>query len=245
MENDEESTHHGLTIKKFLKSSVGRKFILGLSGAALGGFILMHLAGNLSLYLKDGTTFNLYAAKLQSFGIFSLLAELGLGAVFLVHILLALGLTFGAKKARPHGYKMYRSKGSPVASALPARVMAVTGAVLLLFLVLHIWQFRFGPGIEQGYSVQAHGDQLRDLHRVVVETFKNPLYVGIYVAVMLFLGAHLAHGYWSIFQTLAINRPRFSCVLGLAGIILAGLLSFGFLFIPIWIYFSGFSGGLS
>ena len=80
--------------------------------------------------------------------------------------------------------------------------MILTGLVLLAFLVIHIWQFKFGPAIEEGYVAQLHGENVRDLHRLVVETFKKPGYVLFYVFSMSLLGMHVRHGFWSALQSM-------------------------------------------
>ena len=66
--------------------------------------------------------------------------------------------------------------------------MIVTGLVLFLFIVIHVWMFKYGPGEEQGYQTEINGVEMRDLHRLVVESFKNGWISAGYVAVMIFLG---------------------------------------------------------
>lgn len=221
---------------KTLWSSVGQKFLMALTGLALVGFIVMHLAGNLSLYSSDSSHFNAYAAALENLGKLKEFAEYGLIFLFGTHIILALCLKKSHIAARPIGYKMQKSKGDPSKSTLGSRNMIITGTVLLAFLILHISQFTLGPSIEQGYATQLKGEQVRDLYRLVHETFKNPMFVGIYVAVMIFLGLHLRHGFWSAFQSLGAMNPRLSKpIYGLA-LLLALLVAAGFLFIPVWIY---------
>jgi succinate dehydrogenase / fumarate reductase cytochrome b subunit len=226
-----------IPLSKALSSSVGKKLIMALSGLALVLFVITHLLGNLSLYRSDGTTFNLYASGLESLGILLIIAELGLLAAFLVHIFVAFGLTLRNKSARPVAYKAVRSKGGHSLGNVSSRNMIVTGVVLLGFLILHIWQFKYGPGTSQGYVMENKGVEIRDLHRLVSETFHNPYYVGIYVAAMVFLGLHLRHGFWSAFQSLGAMNARMTKPVYALGVLLAILLSAGFLFIPLWIYF--------
>jgi succinate dehydrogenase / fumarate reductase cytochrome b subunit len=99
--------------------------------------------------------------------------------------------------------------------------------------------FRFGPGIEEGYAVSdpTHGP-MRDLHRVVVETFQSPYWVAGYVLAMLLLGSHLRHGFWSAFQSLGLAYPKYSKAIYGFGVFLATLLAVGFLFIPVYMHFS-------
>jgi succinate dehydrogenase / fumarate reductase cytochrome b subunit len=226
-----------LPITKVLSSSVGKKLVMALTGLALVGFVITHLAGNLSLYKSDGTTFNLYTENLASYGWLLYAAEIGLLAMFVIHIVLAIGLKLNHKAARPVGYKAARSKGGQTLSNVSSRNMIVTGIVLLAFLILHIWQFKYGPSVSEGYVVDVDGKPLRDLYRLVYETFADPLYVGIYVFAMGMLGYHLRHGFWSAFQSLGAMNARLTKPVYALGVLTAILLAAGFLFIPIWIYF--------
>jgi len=245
-----------IQLKKAMTSSLGKKFFMALSGLGLVVFIILHLLGNLSLYQATGAGFNAYAAALDNLGKFKEMAEWGLVALFFLHIATAFYLTVknraagmdegvGATGARR--YKVWSSKSKGVAdrsgpteaqpSGLASRSMIVTGSVVFGFLILHIWQMHFGPGVAEGYVTQVHGEQARDLHRLVVETFHNPLYVLIYVGCISFLGVHLRHGFWSAFQSLGAMNPRISGPIHCLGLALAFLLAAGFIFIPICIYF--------
>ena len=80
---------------------------------------------------------------------------------------------------------------------------------------------------------------MRDLHTLVWEVFQNPIYVAWYVGALIFLGFHLRHGFWSAFQSLGVHHPRFTPVIYSVGILVAIIISVGFLGIPLWIYFTG------
>ncbi len=226
-----------LRLKKALTSSVGQKYIMALTGLGLVGFVITHLLGNLALYRMDGVPFNTYAHTLESYGLLLYIAEVGLLGAFVVHIITAIGLTKGNSSARPTGYRKLETKGAPSRWSFASRRMIVSGLILLAFLILHIWQFKFGPGTPEGYVVEIKGENARDLHRLVIETFHNPMYVGVYVFAMLFLGTHLRHGFWSAFQSLGAMSPRFAPAINALGIALALILAAGFLFIPLWIFF--------
>jgi succinate dehydrogenase / fumarate reductase cytochrome b subunit len=226
-----------LPITKALSSSVGKKLVMALTGLALVGFVITHLLGNLSLYRKDGTTFNLYTEGLSSYGVLLYAAEIGLLAMFVIHIVVALVIKKGHKTARPDAYKTLRSKGGQTLSNLSSRNMIITGIALLAFLILHIWQFKYGPSVDAGYVAHVNGVAMRDLHRLVLETFGNPLYVVIYVGAMLMLFYHLRHGFWSAFQSLGAMNARLTKPVYALGVLIALVLAAGFLFIPIWIYF--------
>lgn len=227
-----------IPVQKALTSSVGKKLLMALTGLGLVVFVITHLLGNLSLYRPDGTAFNTYAHTLESWGMVLYLAEIGLLGAFLVHILVAFALTKNNREARPVAYRGLKSKGGQTLSNSSSRNMIVTGAVLLGFLILHIWQFKYGPGTDAGYVFEgANGIAQRDLHRLVHETFRNPLYVLIYCGAMLFLGLHLRHGFWSAFQSLGAMNSRLTKPVYALGVVVAALLAAGFFFIPLWIYF--------
>jgi succinate dehydrogenase / fumarate reductase, cytochrome b subunit len=224
-------------IPKVFRSSIGKKFLMALTGLGLVVFVITHLAGNLALYKSEGSTFNAYTQGLAGFGFLLYIAEVGLLLAFLVHIVTAILIKRGHKEARPVRYVVARPKNGPTQSNLSSRNMISSGVILLIFLVLHIWQFKYGPGINDGYVTDVNGVQGRDLYRLVVETFHQPLYVVIYVGAMLFLGLHLRHGFWSAFQSLGAMNPRFTRLVYALGFFIAAILALGFLFIPIWIYF--------
>ena len=226
-----------IPIQKALSSTVGKKFVMGLSGLGLVGFIITHLAGNLSLYAKDGTAFNAYTEGLHSWGPLLLAAEFGLLALFLVHIVWAIAIARRNSDARPVSYRGAKPKGGVTHSNVSSRNMIFTGLVLLAFLVIHIWTFRFGPSVAEGYVTTLKGAPARDLHRLVLEVFSNPAWVAFYVFVMVLFGLHLRHGFWSAFQSLGAINSRFTKPINTLGIVMAILLAGGFLFIPIWIYF--------
>lgn len=212
---------------------------MAITGLALVGFIITHLAGNLLLYKSDGEAFNAYAHKLASYGFLLYIAEAGLAAFFLIHAVNGILLALGAKAATPKKYAVSKSKGGESRWGWASNNMAITGTVLLIFLILHVKHFKFGPGIEQGYATTLDGEQARDLYRYVHEEFKEKGEVAFYTIVMLLLGVHLRHGIWSAFQSLGLTRENNTKKIYFIGGVLGALLAAGFLFIPLYIYFFG------
>ena len=102
--------------------------------------------------------------------------------------------------------------------------------------MIHIIQFRFGPSIAEGYVTMINGEPARDLYRLVVEVFKDPLWVAFYVFCMLLLGSHLRHGAWSAFQSIgALSNGMRPLAYSAAGV-LAVAVAVGFLILPIWLW---------
>jgi succinate dehydrogenase / fumarate reductase, cytochrome b subunit len=226
-----------IPLRQAISSSIGRKLITALTGIALVLYVVLHLLGNLTLYLPGGQTFNQYAAGIQAYGPLVKIAEVGLFAVILFHVVNGFMLKRTNSSARPTAYRRVKSKGGG-RSNIASRNMALSGIILLAFIVVHVWQFRFGPGIEQGYVAQHAGQDIRDFYRLVVEIFKNPLNVGFYALSMLLLGLHLRHGVWSAFQSLGTMNNRVSGGVYCAAWLFALIFAAGFLFIPVYIYFA-------
>lgn len=221
------------------RSSVAKKIINGVMGLALILFILFHLSANLLLLANDPDLFNRWVHFLEGFGPLTRLAEVGLLVFFVLHIYSAVMVTIDNLRARPVGYRTRGSAGNPSRKTASSQTMVISGLLLLAFLVWHVWVFRFGPGLESGYVALIDGEAIRDLHRLVVEYFADLWNVTLYVAVMVFLGFHLRHGFWSMFQTLGAFHPRYTPFFFGVGAVVGLVLAVGFIVIPIWVYTTG------
>jgi len=225
-------------LPQLFRTSIGQKLLTALTGVLLVGFIVAHLAGNLTLLAPDAGPFNAYAHQLDSLGPLKIIAEVGLVVLFGLHIVNGILLKRDHFKARPTAYgHALKTKGGPSLSNFSSRNMIWSGTILLGFLILHIVQFRFGPSIAEGYTTLVGEVEARDLHRLVAETFSRPEMVAIYVAVMLFLGSHLRHGVWSMFQSLGLMNKKQTRTFYAAGLVVGGLLAVGFLLLPVILYF--------
>jgi len=216
-------------------SSIGKKLLTGVTGVGLMVFLVLHLAGNLNLLIgKDA--FNGYTHKLEGLGELLVVVELGLLAVFLLHIVSAVSVWINNRRARTVQNTVVHSKGAPSRQTLSSRSMIVTGAVLLVFTVLHVLQFRFGPSVREGYVTTLGNEQVRDLYRLVVEKFKQLPFVVAYMAAMVVVGVHLRHGFWSALQSLGVLNPRLRSLAFSAGVFVAAALACGFFILPIYLY---------
>ncbi len=215
-------------------STIGKKLINGLTAVGLVVFILIHLLGNLSLF-AGSNTFNEYSHFLMSKPEFIYPIEIILLLFFVFHIIMGISVYLQKKKARPQGYYMYKSAGKPSKQTMSSKTMILTGIILLVFLVIHLIQFKYGPE----YMTTINGQHVRDIHRVVANTFANPWWVLFYVIVMVLLGYHLRHGFWSMFQSLGAMKPKYTPVVYTIGVIFAIIIAVGFIILPIWMYFSG------
>ena len=185
----------------FLRSSLGLKIVMALTGVILFGFVIGHMLGNLQVYLGP-EAFNAYAESLRALGHGTLLwvARAGLLVAVLLHIWSAWRLTLMNNAARAVGYREIERRESSYAS----RTMRWSGVILLLFIVYHLMHFTFGVHAVHPYFV--HGDAYHNF----VTGFQSPLVSGFYVLAMLALGLHLYHGAWSFMQTLGLSHPRYN-----------------------------------
>ncbi len=222
------------TVGKYWRSTVGRKFIMAFSGIALMIYLVIHLAGNLMLFIPDGgRTFNYYSYLLHQMGPVLNVFRVLLAAAFLFHIITAINVYVQNRRGRSTRYAVYASKGGPSKLSASSRYMATTGLILLIFVPIHVWMFTLGPY----YETVQNGVVLRDLYRVVVPSFKNPWIAGGYVVTMALLWMHLRHGFWSALQSLGALRPRWTHAIYTLGLAFSILLAGGFLILPLHVLF--------
>lgn len=224
-----------VSFTKFLRSSVGKKYVMGATGLIMIIFLIEHLSGNLMLLSKNPDPYNKYSHFLLSFGDILVVLELILLAFLLFHVYSGITVALGKRKARPDGYSKTASAGAPSKKTISSVTMIWTGLLTFVFLAIHLKTFKYGPH----YSTVVGGIEMRDLHRLVMEVFQKPIYVIWYVGALAFLGFHLRHGFWSAFQSLGVNHPRYNGLIYTVGILVAVVLAVGFIAIPIWIYFTG------
>lgn len=218
-------------------SSVGRKYVAAISGIALILFLIVHLGGNLTMFVS-ADLFNSYAHHLEALGPLLYVAEAGLLAIFLFHVFFAVSVRLEQKKARPVDYAVTGSKGGPSKMTVASKSMLITGIVLIIFIPLHIWMFKFNQGSPHP-TTELHGKEVKDLYAVVESAFQKEAVVGFYSLVMILLGLHLRHGFWSSLQSLGAMNPKWSPVIYSGGLLFAVLMAGGFLVLPIWLYLAG------
>lgn len=215
----------------FFSSTVGSKILIGLTGLLLFGFLISHLLGNLTL-LGGPMAFNTYAHKLESLGVLVYLAEGGLIAIFLAHIVKTMINYRRNSAARAAGYQEKKWAHHTSRKTWSSTTMPLTGLFILFFVIVHVRTFKFGT-----WYVEATTGH-RDLFRLVAEIYSNPLYVGFYVVAMALIGMHLNHGISSAAQSLGLANQRTGRGLVLAGRVLAVLIAGGFAVLPLFMYFT-------
>lgn len=218
------------------QSSIGRKLISGFTGLLLLGFVIGHLTGNF-LLLAGPEAFNNYAYFLEHLfhGAGLIVAEVGLIAVFAFHTWSGVSVWRNKDKARKSSYEAPADAGGASKKSLSSTTMLYTGLLLLLFVVWHVAQFKFGAIDTTNRDVIVDGVKMRDLFGLVIDTFEQPIWTGFYLLVMAGLGFHLWHGAWSAFQSLGLANGKYLPTITKAAHAVAALLAAGFLFLPAYI----------
>ena len=226
---------------RVFSTSVGTKLLIGLTGLLLLLYLILHLAGNLLVFLGPAV-FNGYSEMLLANPLIYPV-EVGLALVFLLHVYKAVTNWVGNRAARPVNYHQagrrlwgYGWAGANSRKSIASSTMIVTGAFVLLFVVVHLRQFKFGTE----YVVQAaNGLPIRDLYRLEMEQFASPLNVLLYLVGMVLVGFHLWHGVSSAFNSVGFDHPRYTPFLLSAGRVLALIVALGFIAITLWVFLLG------
>ncbi len=217
-------------VLRFLTTTtIGQKLVMGVTGLLLIGFLVMHMAGNL-LVFAGAEAYNDYSHKLVTNPLIYA-AEIGLLVLFVGHFVSGIRVWARNRAARPVGYTVQHRAGHTSHKSLASTTMIVTGVVLLTFVPLHLWTFKFGA-----HYPSAGDAAVRDIYRLVIEDFQNPLIVAWYVLAMGVVGFHLWHGFGSGFESLGVSYRRGLRVFGQAlAIVVAG----GFVLVPIMVLLTG------
>lgn len=221
-------------MSKFLMASIGRKFLMSITGLFLVMFIGVHLIVNLLLIFDDsGELFNIGAHFMATNPLIKIMEPL-LGLGFMIHIFWSFFLEYENWRARP---VKYNKKSMSESSTWASRNMLVLGALVLVFLIIHIinffWVIKFEPHTLQ--NVMIDGVEMEDTYTLVADVFKGSLLYGIfYIIGGILLGIHLTHGFWSAFQTLGLNNKNWMKRLQFLGKVYAVIVAVGFAVIPLY-----------
>ena len=205
-----------------MTSSVGKKLMMAVTGLCFCGFLAAHLGGNLSIF-GGGEMFNNYAEHLHSLGVLLTIAEWGLLILAIIHVLTGLTLFYQNYKARPVRYRVDKRAGG---RTLGSATMPYTGIALLVFVVLHLLNFHF---------VDKTGTTIYD---IVSRAFDSTLYVAGYIVAVIIAAVHVSHGFWSAFQTIGANHPKYMPIIRTLSLVFALVVGIGFGILPIFISIS-------
>lgn len=182
----------------FFKTSVGKKLVMATSGLLLLSFLAIHAFGNAAIYMGS-KYFQIYADFLHGFPILVLIFGLGLVVIFLAHIGVGLLLFFEKRKTASR----YDVETRVVENTFASRTMPYTGALIFIFLIIHVFGFNIAKPEDVKISI------------LVQEYLSGFLYSLFYIISFIALAIHLNHGFWSMLQTFGINHPRYNCFISI------------------------------
>lgn len=220
-------------MKRLMLSTIAQKTLMALTGLFLCVFLIVHLLGNLQLFLNEDQAriqFNWYAAFLSRLPVIKIAAWFTYLSV-LVHVGLSVALAIRNRRSAGGGYQ-----GQTPAGLAPwyARAMSLLGSIILLFLIVHMkdFWFPFKTGADIGLDSEGH----RDLFGLVVFELSKGWKVVLYVLGVLAVGFHLAHGFYSGLRSLGLSHPGYARWIRRCGYLFAGLITLGFAAMPVYLY---------
>jgi succinate dehydrogenase / fumarate reductase cytochrome b subunit len=194
-------------VLELYRSSVGKKYVMAVTGIVLMLYVALHMIANLKVYFGP-ESINAYGEFLRTFGepalprtVFLWIVRIGLIAAFVLHVHAAYGLTRTNWRAAPP-LRRYRSRRDYVAADFASRTIRWTGVIVLLFVLFHLMDLTWG---------NANPEFVRgDVYHNLVASFSRWPVAVVYVVANLALGVHLYHGAWSLFQSMGWNNRRFN-----------------------------------
>jgi len=211
----------------FLKSSVGRKILVAVTGIIMILFVIFHTLGNSTIYFN---WLNAYADHLHALSPLIWIYRIFMLVVLSVHIFFGIQLTIENNAAKPLAYACKKNPRATFAS----KNMIWTGIIIAVYLVYHLLHFTI-RAINPELSASQHIDVMGrpDVHKMVVLNFQNFFVSFIYMLAMIVLALHLTHGTQSLFQTLGLNNDKTMPVITKMGAITAIILSLSYISIPV------------
>ncbi len=218
-------------ILRLYRSSLGKKYVMAITGLALFGFVIGHLAGNLQVFLGK-EYINQYAQLLHSKPALIWTARIGLLVVVGLHIWSAIGLSRINKKARPFDY----DDGKPYKASYASRTMLMSGLIITAFVIFHLLHYTT-QSIDTSFrdleETLADGTTRHDVYAMLVHGFSH---IGVsiwYIFSMGLLCLHLSHGISSMFQSLGLKSAASEVLINRIAYTLSGLIFLGYVSIPL------------
>jgi len=220
----------GSYVGRFLRSNIGLKVLMAVTGVVMFGYLIGHVSGNM-LVFKGQAAINSYSQFLhESTGLLWGTRILLLVSV-VVHIWATVRFLTLRNEARPVAYEMKVPHGTTWA----ARTMYWSGPIIALFIIYHILHLTTGTAHPHFNEIKNLDGKVTgvDVYRNLVEGFQRPVASLIYIAAMLAIALHLSHGVWSMLQTIGVNRPNWEPALRCAAVFLAIVICGGFIAVPV------------
>jgi succinate dehydrogenase / fumarate reductase cytochrome b subunit len=214
-------------IISFYQSSIGKKWIVALTGLVLVAFVTGHMIGNLQLFLGH-EALNKYAAFLQGLGELLWVIRGVMLACIGVHIITTALLWIQNNAATPQKYAV----NNPQAATIAAKTMIISGLIVVCFLVFHLLHFT-ALQIHPEWKTWEDPEGRHDVYSMVIAGFRDPLTSGFYLLGLFLLCMHLSHGIQSFIQTLGLRSRKIAQPLTVASPYIAGLIFLGYASIPV------------
>ena len=209
-----------------IKSSIGRKVVMSVTGIALILFLTFHGCMNV-VALFSGEAYNTICELLGA-NWYAVAATLGLAALAVCHIVYAFILT--AQNRRARGSERYAVTDKPAKVEWASQNMLVLGIIILLGLILHLFNFWYNMMFAEIFGIVGTHSPA-DGFAYIKDTFSNPVFSILYLIWLAALWFHLSHGFWSALQTLGWNGKTWFCRWKIIGIIYVSLLILGFVIV--------------
>lgn len=219
-------------MSSFMSASIGRKFLMSITGLFLISFLFIHLTLNLFLTFDDsGNLFNLAAHFMATNPIIKIMEPI-LALGFVVHIIWSGWITLENMKARPQKYDQNDQQLSWWA---PSKNMFILGAMVLTFLVIHMINFWVKLKFTGEVGVTTvDGVEMHNAYNLVKDLFLHPAYDLLYVVGGVLVGLHISHGFWSAFQTIGLSNQIWMKRLKCLAITIGFIFAIGFSYIPLY-----------
>ena len=211
-------------------SSVGKKWVMALTGIFLITFLLIHVSINACIWANDGGVMFREVAHFFGGTVVIRVIEIGLMAGFVIHIVQGLVLEFQNRSKRKKGYAVSMgNKGSTWYS----RSMGLLGTLILIFLVIHLSDFWIPNRSNQGWLL---GEEI-NLYEKMKLRFQEEWVVIVYILGCISLAWHLLHGFQSSFRTIGVSNKKYLALIKATGVVFSILVPFVFAMMPVTFYF--------
>jgi succinate dehydrogenase / fumarate reductase cytochrome b subunit len=218
---------------EFFTSSVGKKFIMSITGISLIAFLVVHVGINACIWANDGGEMFNKASHFMATTIVIRILEVGLFAGLLLHIIQGLVLEVQNRSRRKVGYAVnLGNRGSKWYS----RSMGLLGTLLLFFLVMHLAHFWVPSRFSELPAIDIDGKEVANQYGEIVRVFQNPLVDVLYILGCASLLYHLLHGFQSAFRTLGVPNGKYIALIRGVGYGFAIIVSLAFAMMPVSVY---------
>ncbi|MCD8385483.1 MAG: succinate dehydrogenase cytochrome b subunit [Bacteroidales bacterium] len=197
-------------------SSIGRKFVMAITGIALVLFVTFHVLMN-TVAIAWPTAYNVICEFLGA-NWYALIASAGLALLFIIHIIYACWLTVQNRKAR--GNDRYLVTSRPPQVEWSSKNMLVLGLVILAFLVVHLIQFWYKMQWQEivGHMWSTNGVPFApEFGTLFIQAAFGEFWtIIVYCVGFIALWFHMTHGFWSMFHSVGWDNnhwiERLKCI---------------------------------